>query len=111
MTLGRLRLSSVALIAVLFFLSMLAYTLYSLASLQSELRQDVGENMVWASSQGVYQSGRLALVALRQPRTAADDAEQQMRREMLAANLLMLAEGPQRRYMERSGVMAGGCRS
>ena len=106
MNLARLRLSSVALVAVMFFLSMLAYTLYNLYSLQSVLRQDIGENMVWALSQGVYQSARLSQVAARQPRTAADDAEQQMRQEILAANLLMLVEGPQRRFMEHSDVLA-----
>ena len=106
MNLARLRLSSVALVAVMFFLSMLAYTLYNLYSLQSVLRQDIGENMVWALSQGVYQSARLSQVAARQPRTAADDAEQHMRQEILAANLLMLVEGPQRRFMEHSDVLA-----
>src|SRR5690606_2568859 len=50
-----------ALLAVLCFLSMLGYTLYSLNNLQNELAEDVGENMVWALSQGVYQSGRLHL--------------------------------------------------
>lgn len=106
MNLARLRLSSVALVAVMFFLSMLAYTLYNLYSLQSALRQDVGENMVWALSQGVYQSARLSQVAARQPRTAADDAEQQMRQSILTANLSMLVEGPQRRFMEHSEVLA-----
>lgn len=106
MNLARLRLSSVALVAVMFFLSMLAYTLYNLYSLQSVLRQDVGENMVWALSQGVYQSARLSQVAARQPRTAADDAEQQMRQSILTANLSMLVEGPQRRFMEHSEVLA-----
>lgn len=106
MNLARLRLSSVALVAVMFFLSMLAYTLYNLYSLQTVLRQEVGENMVWALSQGVYQSARLSQVAARQPRTAADDAEQQMRQSILTANLSMLVEGPQRRFMEHSEVLA-----
>src|SRR5690606_26266916 len=87
-----------ALLAGLCFLGMLGYTVYSLSSLQYELAEDVGENMVWALSQGVYQSGRLHVA---HEMSAADFMIQ---RSMLKSRLNMLSEGGQRRYMERSGV-------
>ena len=99
------RVQGIALVAVLCFASLLGYALYKLAGLQEELRTDVGENMVWAMSQAVYQSGRLYQAALTTPPTAASDSGQILHRNLLKARLAMLSTGAQHRYMQRLGVL------
>jgi signal transduction histidine kinase len=99
------RVQVIALAAVLCFASLLGYALYKLSGLQEELRTDVGENMVWAMSQAVYQSGRLYQAALTTPPTAASDSGQILHRNLLKARLVMLSTGAQHRYMQRLGVL------
>jgi signal transduction histidine kinase len=101
---GRGRVRNLAFSAILFFALMLAYALYKLMDLQSEMSADVGENMVWAVSQSVYQSTQLARVARTQPSTADARAEHDLHLDLLKASLNILTQGPQLRYMQRSGV-------
>lgn len=89
---------------VLFFLLTLGYALYKLFDLQSEVSADVGENMVWALSQAVYQSGRLYQAASVTPETPQSLADKALHHELLKSRLMMLEQGPQRRYMQKSGV-------
>ncbi len=53
------RVQGLALAAVFCFAALLGYALHKLVGLQEELGTDVGENMLWAMSQAVYQSSRL----------------------------------------------------
>ena len=98
------RVSLLALVAVLFFVLMLGYALYKLFDLQSEVSADVGENMVWALSQAVYQSGRLYQATSINPETPQSRADKELHHDLLKSRLMMLEEGPQRRYMQKSGV-------
>lgn len=99
------RVQVIALTAVLCFASLLGYALHKLSGLQEELRTDVGENMVWAMSQALYQSGRLYQAALTTPPTAESDSRQILHRNLLKARLVMLSTGAQHRYMQRLGVL------
>lgn len=99
------RIQGLALAAVFCFAALLGYALHKLVGLQEELRADVGENMLWAISQAVYQSGRLYQAALTTPSTAASDTEQILHRNLLKARLAMLSTGAQRHYMQRLGVL------
>lgn len=99
------RLQGAALAAVLCFALLLGYALYKLVDLQEELRTDVGENMVWAMAQAVYQSSKLYQAALTKPPTAASDSGQILHRNLLRAQLEMLSSGAQRHYMQRFEVL------
>jgi signal transduction histidine kinase len=100
----RNRVKAIALGAVLFFAVMQAYALYKLFDLQTEISTDVGENMVWAITQAVYQSGQLSVAANTKPATDASQQSMALHLDLLRANLHMLEQGPQQRYMRRSGV-------
>lgn len=102
---SRQRLQWAAVAAVLCFVVLLGYTLYKLQRLQVELSTDVGENMVWALSQAVYQGGMLHQAALISP-TAASHAAQVLHRNLLKARLKMLTSGGQYDYMKRAGVLS-----
>jgi len=102
---SRQRLQWAAVAAVLCFVVLLGYTLYKLQRLQVELSTDVGENMVWALSQAVYQGGMLHQAALIPP-TAASHTAQVLHRNLLKARLKMLTSGGQRDYMTRAGVLS-----
>lgn len=91
----------VALLAVFCFVLMLAYALHKLGELQSELGRDVGENMVWALSQSVYQTSRLLRVAADEQ---AAPEELDRLRLMVLASVRLLGQGRQRDYMQRMGV-------
>lgn len=100
----RLRVRRFSVVAVFCFAGLLGYALYKLQGLQTELSTDVGENMVWAISQAVYQSGRFYQASLMPP-TAASHSAQVLHRNLLKARLLMLTSGRQRDYMKRAGVL------
>ena len=102
---SRQRLQWAAVAAVLCFVVLLGYTLYKLQRLQVELSTDVGENMVWALSQAVYQGGMLHQAVLIPP-TAASHTAQVLHRNLLKARLKMLTSGGQRDYMTRAGVLS-----
>lgn len=90
---------------MVFFLLVLGYALYKLLDLQNEISVDVGENMVWSVSQSVYQSNQLALAMSVQPATAASREAVALHRDLLKANLEMLLQGPNRRFMQRAAVV------
>jgi signal transduction histidine kinase len=90
---------------MVFFLLVLGYALYKLLDLQNEISLDVGENMVWSVSQSVYQSNQLALAQGVQPPTAQSREAVELHRDLLKANLEMLLQGPNRRFMQRAAVV------
>ncbi|KRW61333.1 sensor histidine kinase [Pseudomonas sp. TTU2014-080ASC] len=101
---NRVRVRNLAGFAVLGFVLMLGWALYKLLDLQSEISTDVGENMVWAISQSIYQSTQLAHVARVAPVTPESQAEHDLHLDLLKSSVQMLNQGPQLRYMQRSGV-------
>ncbi|MGE8497174.1 MAG: sensor histidine kinase [Pseudomonas sp.] len=101
---GRDRVKLAAMTAILTFALMLGYAQHKLFDLQSEVSADVGENMVWAISQAVYQSGRLYQSSTAYPQTEQTRQDSELHADLLRARFQMLDEGPQRRYMQQSGV-------
>ncbi|WXL25576.1 HAMP domain-containing sensor histidine kinase [Ectopseudomonas mendocina] len=97
---------SLAFAAILIFALMLGYALYKLLNLQSEISADIGENMVWAISQSVYQSVQLERAAQVSPPTADSKSDLALHLDLLKSSLMILNQGPQLRYMQRSGVDA-----
>jgi signal transduction histidine kinase len=93
----------VVLLVVLCFATLMSYTLIKLADLQQELSEDVGENMVWATSQAMYQSGLLYQAAQAQ-QAGLGSSSLMLQRSLVKSRLGMLSRALQRHYMQRAGV-------
>lgn len=93
-----------ALITILCFACFLLYALFKLMDIQRELNKDLGENMIWALSRGVYESMRAQNIESLHELGRASEDEVQLFHDVLASRFSMLSEGPQRRYLEQLGV-------
>lgn len=95
---------NLALLTIGCFALLLVYALDQLVNIKRELSEDVGENMLWAVHQGLFETVRLQqAVALQQAGAGSEDAVQ-LRIDNLHARFAMLTDGPQRRYMQNRGV-------
>ena len=91
-----------ALVLVLFFGGLLGYSLMALLDLQEELSEDLGENMVWASGQALYQSGLLYQASLAP--IAGHRGNVALQTQLLKGRLEVLLAPTQRAFMQRAGV-------
>ncbi|WP_404297060.1 sensor histidine kinase [Halomonas sp.] len=89
-------------LAILAFATFLGFALVRLAQVEQDMRLNVDENMLWVVTQAQVASHRLDgdVHRLRQGNSEADP---QLRFDILTSRLVLLDEGPQRRYLERLG--------
>jgi signal transduction histidine kinase len=89
-------------IAILAFAAFLAFALVRLVQVEQEMRSNVSENMLWVITQAQVASHRLDEAVHR--RVLDDnDAQPSLRFDVLVSRMVLLNEGPQRRYLEDLG--------
>lgn len=89
-------------IAILAFAVFLAFALVRLFQVEQEMRSNVSENMLWVITQAQVASHRLDETVHR--RVMGDgDVQPSLRFDVLVSRLVLLNEGPQRRYLEDLG--------
>lgn len=93
-----------ALLAVFCFAGLTSYVLDKLVDLQDELGEDVGENVVWAMSQALYQSGLTVQAAQRAEQDPSQRQRLTIQHQVLKGRLNILTESSLRAFMPRAGV-------
>ncbi len=94
----------IAILAIGCFGTFLLFALFKLVVIQRELREDVGENMIWAMSSGMFEVMRLQRALELQELGVGSEEVVQQYRDNLLSRINMLSMGPQRRYLEHLGV-------
>lgn len=89
-------------LAIFAFATFLGFALVRLAQVEQDMRINVDENMLWVITQAQVASHRLDGAVQRQ-RLGYPEADPQLRYDILASRMVLLDEGPQRRYLERLG--------
>ncbi|GEM_PF-1649468 len=91
---------SVAGIAIVAFVILLAFALLRLAETEAEMRRNEGDNMLWAISRTQSAALLLDSAVSRQTSIPNADAELERRYNVVLSRLTLLSEGPQLRYMK-----------
>ncbi|WP_018936119.1 PAS domain-containing sensor histidine kinase [Thioalkalivibrio sp. ALJ24] len=90
-------------LAVLAFATLLTVSLMRLHDVEQDMRSNVDENMLWVITQAQVASHRLDEEVHR--RTLGDAAARpQLRYDVLTSRLVLLDDGPQRRYVRGIGL-------
>lgn len=89
-------------VAVVAFAAFLGFSLLRLFQVEQDMRSNVSENMLWVITQAQVASHRLDEEVHR--RVLGDEqAHPTLRHDVLASRLVLLDEGPQRRYLAEIG--------
>ncbi len=89
-------------LAILAFATFLGFALVRMAQVEQDMRINVDENMLWVITQAQVASHRLDS-AVHRHRLGYPEADPQLRYDILSSRMVLLGEGPQRRYLERLG--------
>lgn len=95
---------AVAGVAIVAFAILLAFALLRLAETEAEMRQNEGDNMLWAISRAQSAALLLDSAVSRQTSLPQTDAEVERRYNVVLSRLTLLSEGPQLRYMGELGL-------
>lgn len=90
-------------IAILALFAFLAFALVRLFQVEREMRGNVSENMLWVITQAQVASHRLDEAVNRRV-LGNTEATPQLNFDILTSRLVLLDEGPQRRYLEALGL-------
>lgn len=92
-----------SLAAILVFTGLLVLALWRLWGTEHALRTQAGDNMLWAIAQAQLATQNLD-ITVAQARLGEADAETlELRYDVVLSRLALIAEGPQRRYLEDLG--------
>ncbi|MCG6657665.1 HAMP domain-containing histidine kinase [Halomonas campisalis] len=92
-------------VAVVTFAAFLGFSLFRLFQVEQDMRSNVSENMLWVITQAQVASHRLDEEVHR--RVLGDEqARPGLRHDVLTSRLVLLDEGPQRRYLAELGFAA-----
>lgn len=83
-------------------IAILAFALIRLVQVEQEMRSNVNENMLWVITQAQVASHRLD-EAIHRRILGDGDAQPSLQFDVLVSRLVLLNEGPQRRYLEDLG--------
>lgn len=89
-------------IAILAFAAFLAFALIRLFQVEQEMRSNVSENMLWVITQAQVASHRLD-EAIHRRILGDSDVQPSLRFDVLVSRMVLMNEGPQRRYLEDLG--------
>ena len=90
-------------LAILTFATFLGFALLRLFLVEQDMRDNVDENMLWVITQAQVASHRLDGEVNRHL-LGDPDADPALRFDVLASRLILLDDGPQRRYLEELGL-------
>lgn len=93
-------------LTILVFIMLLAFSLMRLSEIERDMRIEATQNMLWVISRAHISSLHLAEAARSQRDGDTDRAQLERRYNVFLSRLALLADGPQRRRMERLGFAA-----
>lgn len=91
--------------AILAFVTLLSFSLLRLFQIEQDMRGNVDENMLWVTAQAQVASHRFAHAVDRQA-LGNEDTDPELRFDILTSRLVLMDEGPQRRYLQEEGLAA-----
>lgn len=91
--------------AILAFVAFLSFALFRLFLIEEDMRDNVDENMLWVTTQAQVASHRFEQAVSRQALGHPHDAPS-LRLDVLFSRLMLMDEGPQRRYLRRVDLEA-----
>ncbi|WP_099826496.1 sensor histidine kinase [Oceaniglobus indicus] len=91
-------------LAVVIFAGLLAFSLVRMTRVESDMRVDAEQNMLWVMHQAASAARRVTETTLRAELGEAEPAEIALRLDILRSRVALLNAGPQRRFVERIGL-------
>lgn len=91
-------------VAIVAFAILLAFALLRLTETEAEMRENEGDNMLWAISRAQSAALLLDSAVSRQANIPQVTADVERRYNVLLSRLTLLSEGPQLRYMRVLGI-------
>ena len=95
---------TVAGVAIVVFAILLSFALLRLAETEAEMRENEGDNMLWAISRAQSAALLLDSAVSRQASIPQVTADVERRYNVVLSRLTLLSDGPQRRYMRELGL-------
>ncbi|MFP4137419.1 MAG: sensor histidine kinase [Halomonas sp.] len=89
-------------LAILAFAAFLTFSLVNLHQVEQDMRNTVSENMLWVVTQAQVASHRLD-EAVHRLALGDEDVDPELRYDVLSSRLVLMNEGPQRRYLAELG--------
>lgn len=90
------------LVAIGLFITLLFFSLLRLSGVEKDMRSNVDENMLWVITQSQLASHRLQ-DAVHRHAMGHTDAQPEQRLDVLYSRLILMDQGPQRRYIQVLG--------
>lgn len=92
-------------LAILAFVTFLGFALFRLFLVEQDMRGNVDENMLWVTAQAQVASHRFDQAISRQALSQGHD-DPGLRFDVLFSRLMLMDDGPQRRYLRQAGLEA-----
>lgn len=92
-------------LAILAFATFLGFALFRLFLVEQDMRDNVDENMLWVTAQAQVASHRFDQAISRQALGQGHD-DPDLRFDVLFSRLMLMDDGPQRRYLSQAGLEA-----
>ena len=92
-------------LAILAFATFLGFALFRLFLVEQDMRDNVDENMLWVTAQAQVASHRFDQAISRQALGQSHD-DPDLRFDVLFSRLMLMDDGPQRRYLRQAGLEA-----
>ncbi|WP_433924328.1 sensor histidine kinase [Vreelandella sp. 21] len=99
---ARARMYWLPLVAIGLFIILLFFSLLRLSGVEKDMRSNVDENMLWVITQSQLASHRLQ-EAVHRHAMGHTDAQPEQRLDVLYSRLILMDQGPQRRYIQALG--------